>query len=82
MMSTNCWMGNGYLFGGPWGMIIGVIFWLFLAYGAFYIITYLLKGKSNNIYQKDTPLDILKRKYAKGEIDSEEYEKRKAILLS
>ena len=79
-MITSCWMGYG--FGWPLGMFIGILFWLFLAFGVFYIITYLLKAKSDKIYQKDTPLDILKRKYANGEIDSEEYEKRKTTLLS
>lgn len=79
-MITNCWMGYG--FGWSGGMFLGILFWLLLAFGAFYIITHLLKGKSSNIYQKDTPLDILKRKYAKGEIDLEEYKKRKTTLLS
>jgi len=79
-MITNCWMGYG--FGWPLGMFIGIFFWLFLAFGVFYIITHLLKGKSNNIYQKDTPLDILKRKYANGEINTEEFEERKTKIRS
>jgi len=31
--------------------------------------------------KKDTPLDILKKRYAAGEIDSEEFEERKKALL-
>jgi putative membrane protein len=75
-------MGHGFFFGGPFGMFIGIFFLLFLAFGVFYIITHLLKGKSNNVFQRDSPLDILKRKYANGEINAEEYEKRKTTLLS
>lgn len=82
MMNANCWMGHGFFFGGPLGMFIGIIFWLFLAFGFLYIIIHLLNGKSDNFFQKDTTLDILNRKYANGEIDSEEYEKRKKTLLS
>lgn len=36
----------------------------------------------NQIKSKDeTPLEILKRRYANGEIDKEEFEKRKKDLL-
>ncbi len=31
--------------------------------------------------KKETPLDILERRYAAGEIDSEEFEERKKALL-
>jgi len=30
--------------------------------------------------KKEDPLDMLKRRFGNGEIDEEEYEKRKAIL--
>jgi len=32
--------------------------------------------------KKETPLDILKKRYAAGEIDSEEFEERKKALLN
>jgi putative membrane protein len=82
MMIENCWLEHGFLFGGPLGMIIGIVFWLFLAFGIFYFISHLYKHKSDNIFQKDTAMEILKRKYAMGEIDSQEFEKRKTIILS
>ncbi len=82
MMNANCWIGHGYLWGGPLGMFIGTIFWLSLIFGVAYIIYRLLKAKPDNIYRKETPLDILKKKYANGEINSDEFEKRKITIES
>lgn len=38
-------------------------------------------GSDSNAYNKETPLDILKRRYAQGEIDKEEYETKKKDLI-
>ena len=80
MMNANCWIGHGYLWGGPWGMIMGILFWSALIFGVGYIIYRLLNSKRDHIYQKETPLDILKKKYASGEINSDEFEKRKTKI--
>ncbi len=83
MMGPNCWWwGPGYLFGGPWGMIIGIIFWALVIYGIFYIISRLVKQSSGDIRKEETPLEILKRRYASGEIDVEEFARRKKDLES
>jgi putative membrane protein len=37
-------------------------------------------GLERGNFQKDDPVDILKRRFANGEIDEEEYEERKAVL--
>ncbi|TDQ27569.1 SHOCT domain-containing protein [Tenacibaculum caenipelagi] len=61
-----------------WGMhfvwwviwiVVGVLFFLF--YSSFFQVT-----------KKESPLDILKRRFAKGEITKEEYEEAKKVLNS
>jgi len=41
-------------------------------------------AKKNNIFSnrlpKNTPVDILKRRFAKGEITEEEYDEKRAVL--
>lgn len=51
------------------------------------ICIFLLSRLLNNSYKKDTyekesPLDILKKRYANGEMSTEEYEERKKRLES
>jgi len=81
-MNANCWIGHGYLWGGPWGMIMGIFFWSALIFGVFYIVYRLFNSRQSHTFHRETPLDILKKKYAKGEINSDEFEKRKNIIKS
>lgn len=76
------WWGPGYFFGGPWGMIIGIIFWALVIYGIFYLISRLAKQPSGDIRKEETPMAILKRRYASGEIDAEEFARSKKDLES
>jgi putative membrane protein len=67
-------MYNGHNF---WGMhSFWWLFWLI-------IILWAIKASQKNTYQKtanETPLDILKKRFAKGEITKEEYEEMKKTL--
>ena len=38
------------------------------------------KGKSKGSYDNETPIDILKKRYARGEIDEEEFQRRRKQL--
>jgi putative membrane protein len=77
-------MGRGHMYGyGMYGMggglfmgIIWIVFLLLLCYGVYYFI----KNKNINTGANETPLEILKRRYAKGEITKEEYERIKSDL--
>ena len=69
---------NGWI-----GMIIGVI--IFVA-AIIVLILLLLKPRNTNNYKdnyresQDSSMRILDERFAKGEIDEEEYKKRKEIL--
>ena len=68
--------GWGMGFGMGWWWIIGVIILVI-------IIWLVIKSFNTNKYttpprfNKKTPLDILKERYARGEIDKEEFDERK-----
>ncbi len=55
-------------FGMGFGWIVSLLFVVAL----FYLI--------NNNSEKESPMDILDRKYANGEIDEEEYKRKKEQL--
>lgn len=56
--------------------------WWFLIIALIVIIARMLYGSPKPRTGDDSPLEILKRRYAKGEIDAEEFEERKKDLLS
>jgi putative membrane protein len=65
---------NGYYFGGMqfiwWIIWMGLIFWIFLT-------PWSIPGERR---KKDAPLDILKKRFASGEITKVQYEEHKKIL--
>lgn len=64
------------LFGGGWMMFV---WWFLIIALVVFAVRFLVKANqsSNN---KETPMEILKRRYARGEIDEEEFNKRKNEL--
>lgn len=73
-------MGWGGMWFGPffWLLIIGVIIWVVVIS----INNSRRKDLSNNFPQQESALDILKKRYAKGEITKEEFEQMKRDLNS
>ena len=71
-------MGYGYGGGTMW------LFIVVLVGGAIYYMLQMSKSKGSDgsSSKVETPLDILKKRYAKGEIDKEEYERKKIDLKS
>jgi putative membrane protein len=63
-------------FGGGWMMFFWWFLLIVLVFAA--VRTLLNKNKKSN---NENSLEILKRRYAKGEIDKEEFEKMKKDLL-
>lgn len=66
-------MMNGY--GSFWTMILMIIFWIGLISFGIFLITSFINGDKQR-----TPLQIIKERLAKGEIDELEYERLKSII--
>ena len=70
-------MMDGWFGGGIFMLIIGVI----IIVGGFFLIRMLMnRSKSIVRNSENTALEILKQRYARGEISHEEFEKMKANL--
>jgi putative membrane protein len=67
--------GMGY---GIWG-ILWLIFLILVIIGLILLIRYLWEG--SRFKREDSALEILKKKYARGEISKEEFEEKKKDLL-
>lgn len=67
--------GYGYGYGM---MILEGIFWILVIIGLVLLIKYFLEGGAK---KEESALEILKKKYARGEISKEEFEEKKKDLL-
>jgi putative membrane protein len=70
-------------FGMPYGLgwVFMILFWVLVIAGAIAIVRWLTAGTSRreqnmSVPVHRTPVDILRERYARGEIDREEYMQR------
>jgi putative membrane protein len=75
--------GYGLIQGMPWygwvGPIIMIVFWALVVTAIVFFIRYLVRESRHS--KRDAPsLEILKTRYAKGEISKEEFEDKKKDL--
>jgi putative membrane protein len=75
----------GYGYGMGWiGGIFMIVFWVAIIVGIIFLIRWLFvasrTGAHGPAYGGDTALDILKKRYARGEIDKQEFEEKKKDL--
>ena len=69
---------------GWFGGIFMVAFWIAVIVGIIFLIRWLIvsaKGEGGGAKAGESALEILKRRYARGEIDKKEFEQKKKDLL-
>lgn len=69
-----CSFGYGY-----GGMFMGILFLIVLGVAIYFIVRY-IKLKNGTGQAAELPLDILKKRYAKGEITKEDFDRMKKEL--
>lgn len=75
------WFGmhtSGGMMGG-WGWL-GAFFWFILLAGVVALIVWLIIRSTRTAGVRESPLDILKKRYARGEISKKEFEEMKRNL--
>lgn len=70
MMNDNNW---------GWSVFI-MLFWFIVLIVGIFLVLHLFKSHEASTNQKDAPIDIVKERYAKGEITKEQFEQLKKDL--
>jgi len=63
----------------PWA-IVGLAFWIVIIVGIGYLLYRLIKHPVTQVKAKEDALEILKKRYARGEISEEEFKEMKKNL--
>ena len=72
--------------GGDFGLGMGgsgifmIIFWILLILGVIYLIKLLAGGSSSGGTKPESPENILKKRFARGEMSQKEFEEAMAVL--
>jgi putative membrane protein len=64
-----------------WGGGLMMVFWIVVLVAAIFLIVKVVQKNGTNSSQAESPLDVLKKRYARGEISKEEFVERKRDLL-
>ena len=86
------WQGYGYGMMGPWMMggfggmwfmpIFMIVFWGLVIWGIVALVRGVSSpGNTGSSGQADSPMEVLKKRYARGEINKEEFEDKKKDIV-
>ena len=77
------WMMSGWGMGyGFFGWLMMFLFWILIIAAVVLGVRWFIdQGKLKGSSVEETPLDILKKRYASGEIDKEEFESMRRELM-
>lgn len=76
MMDMMNYGHGGWMMGGMW--LLWILFWILIIAGAALIVRWLTgRSSEGKTSAAESPLDILKKRYARGEINSATFEKMK-----
>ncbi len=67
-------MGTSGMWGGP---IIMILVWALIIVGIVFLVRWVVRENRGDSPASETPLEILKKRYARGEIDRAQYERIK-----
>lgn len=76
-------LGRGSWNGGGWGWGFGFLwplFWLLVLAASIGVVVYLLTRHNDDSTNADQALVVLRQRYARGEIEDEEFEERTSRL--
>ena len=78
---ADMWDTNGHMGGGWWivMMIWMVFFWGAVIYGVFWLARGGTSGWSHTDH-RESPLEVLERRFAQGDISADEYHERRDVL--
>ncbi len=77
-------MGPGIMGGFGWGWLMPIfmiLFWGLVIWGIVALVRGLSGSRGSDSSKADSALEVLKRRYARGEINKEEYEEKKKDLV-
>jgi putative membrane protein len=59
------------------------IFWIAVIVGIIFLVKWIvMQSRTGEQKREESSLEILKKRYARGEIDKDEFEQKKKVLLS
>ncbi|APG27144.1 hypothetical protein A7E78_04415 [Syntrophotalea acetylenivorans] len=77
---SESWLcGPGSYFHGPLGMFVNLALWIIMIFLVVWLFQAVISKKRTST-SSSSPLEVLKHRYAAGEIDREEFERMKKEL--